>query len=66
MDLLATTQNGLYRKTEKKDPKHPEVFLYELLDEKRSLDELLDSTVIDSKPFSEVIMDDDTVLLGQD
>ena len=59
-------QFGLYRKTEKPDPKHPGLFLYELLDEKKSVDELLDSTVIDGKPFSEIIMDDETVLLGQD
>ena len=31
-----------------------------------SMDELLESRVIGSRPFREVIMDDDTVLLGQD
>ena len=59
-------QFGLYRKTEKPDPKHPDMFLYELLDEKESMDELLKSTAIEGRPFSEVIMDDETVLLGQD
>ena len=59
-------QFGLYRKTEKADSKHPGLFLYELLDEKSSLDELLCSTAIEGKPFCEVIMDDETVLLGQD
>ncbi|MFA5561365.1 MAG: hypothetical protein WDA00_01825 [Eubacteriales bacterium] len=39
---------------------------YELLDEKESLDELLDSTVIEGIPFRIIIMDDETVLLGQD
>ena len=62
----ALRQFGLYRKTGKSDPNHPELFLYELLDERQSLDDLLKSTVIDNKSFSEVIMDDDTVLLGQD
>lgn len=59
-------QFGLYRKTKKADPKHPGIFLYELLDEKSSIDELLCSTVIECIPFCEVIMDDETVLLGQD
>ena len=60
------TQFGLYQKTEKKDPKHPNNILYELLDEKDSLEDLLDSTVIDGIPFGTVIMDDETMLLGQD
>lgn len=59
-------QFGLYRKTEKPDPKNPNIYLYELLDEKESLDELLKSAVIEGRPFCEVIMDDETVLLGQD
>jgi hypothetical protein len=59
-------QFGLYRKTDKIDPKHKDVVLYELLDEKESLEKLLDSKVIEGTPFSIVIMDDDTILLGQD
>ncbi|MBQ6420854.1 MAG: hypothetical protein IJK02_07270 [Clostridia bacterium] len=59
-------QFGLYRKTNKPDPKYPDIMLYEMLDEKCSMDELLNSTVIDGKPFREVIMDDETELLGQD
>ena len=38
----------------------------ELLGKYDSMDELLESRVIGSRPFREVIMDDDTVLLGQD
>ena len=57
---------GLYQKTQKQDPKHPSIVLYELLDEKESLEELLSSTVIEGIPFSNVIMDDETLLLGQD
>ena len=57
---------GLYRKTEKTDSNHPDAKLYDLLDERESLDELLNSTAIDGIPFSEIIMDDNTVLLGQD
>ncbi len=59
-------QFGLYKKTNKKDPKDSNVFLYELLDEKESIEELLNSTVIEGIPFRDVIMDDDTELLGQD
>ncbi len=60
------TQFRLYRKTEEKDPKHPNINLYELLDEKDSLEALLDSTAIGDIPFGIVIMDDETELLGQD
>ena len=59
-------QFGLYKKTEKPDPEHPGIKLYELLDEKESLEELLNSVVINGFPFAKVIMDDDTILLGQD
>ena len=59
-------QFGLYKKTDKPDPKYPDINLYELLDEKESIDLLLKSCAIDGKPFSEIIMDDDTELLGQD
>lgn len=59
-------QFGLYRKTNKKDPHHPDIYLYELLDEKASVTALLDSLVIDGIPFKDVIMADDTELLGQD
>lgn len=71
-DSEATDENGvvnqfgLYRKTTKQDPKHPSISLYTLLDEKKSLEELLDSTAIEGIPFSRVIMDDETILLGQD
>ena len=59
-------QFGLYRKTNTKDPKHPSLSLYELLDEKEDLEELLNSTVIEGIPFKCVIMNDETILLGQD
>ena len=59
-------QFGLYRKTNKKDPKHPNIYLYELLDEKESVVALLDSLAIEGIPFRDVIMDDETVMLGQD
>lgn len=59
-------QFGLYRKSDKIDPQHPGFTLYELLDEKESLDDLLDSTAIEGIAFREVIMSDTTILLGQD
>lgn len=59
-------QFGLYHKTDMPDPKYPDIMLYELIDEKSSIPELLESTAIGGKPFREVIMDDDTELLGQD
>ena len=58
-------QFGLYKKTNKPDSKNPGTYLYELLDEKDSLDELLNCNAIEGIPFSCVIMDDETVLLGQ-
>lgn len=57
---------GLYRKTNKKDPKHADIYLYELLDEKESVVALLDSVVIEGIPFRDIIMADETELLGQD
>lgn len=59
-------QFGLYRKSDKVDPEHPDFTLYELLDEKASLDDLLDSTAIEGIAFRDIIMSDDTILLGQD
>ena len=59
-------QFGLYRKTNKKDPKNPNTYLYELLDEKESVIALLDSLAIGGVPFRDVIMADATELLGQD
>lgn len=59
-------QFGLYRKTNKKNSKYPDLYLYELLVEKESVVELLDSLVIEGIPFKDVIIDDNTELLGQD
>lgn len=39
---------------------------YELLGAYSDMSEVLDSMVIQDRPFKEVIMDDDTELLGQD
>ena len=39
---------------------------YLLLAEFMSMEEALESKVIDNRPFKEVIMDDETELLGQD
>lgn len=39
---------------------------YELLGEYASMDDVLFSTVIENTPFKDVIMDDNTELLGQD
>lgn len=39
---------------------------YELLGEYASMDDVLSSTVIENTPFKDVIMDDNTELLGQD
>ena len=39
---------------------------YELLEEFATMEDALRSTCIGGVPFSEVIMDDDTILLGQD
>ncbi len=39
---------------------------YDLLAEFATMDDVLVSTCIDGRPFDEVIMDDDTELLGQD
>ncbi len=53
---------GLYRKNS--DIKANQA--YELLAEFATMDDVLISTCIDERPFSEVIMDDGTELLGQD
>ena len=39
---------------------------YELIGEYANMSELLESTVIQGRPFKEVIMDDDTEIVGQD
>ncbi len=39
---------------------------YELLGEFADMSELLECTVIQGRPFNEVIMDDDTEIVGQD
>lgn len=39
---------------------------YTLLGEYATMDEVLRSTVINNTPFKDVIMDDNTELLGQD
>ena len=54
---------GIYKKIEGSSDAHPD---YELLGEYADMHDLLESRVIEGTPFSEVIMDDDTVLLGQD
>ena len=54
---------GLYRKKEYPSPDKRE---YELLGEFGDMSEVLDSTAIAGRAFREVIMDDDTELLGQD
>jgi hypothetical protein len=57
-----TAVYGLYRKNVGKKPSRE----YSLLEEFATMDDVLLSTCIGEKPFSEVIMDDDTELLGQD
>ncbi len=39
---------------------------YELLGEYADMNDVLESTVINGRPFKEVIMDDDTEIVGQD
>jgi hypothetical protein len=54
---------GLYHK---KDMKTSDECEYELLGEFADMSEVLESTAIQGRPFKEVIMDDDTELVGQD
>ena len=54
---------SLYRKKEFVNPDKRE---YELLGAYSDMIEVLESTVIQGRPFKEVIMDDDTELVGQD
>ncbi len=54
---------GLYRKLAERASNGHE---YEVLGEYATMKEVLESTVILDTPFSQVIMDDDTELLGQD
>ncbi len=51
---------GLYEKTNESDSE------YHLIKQFASMDELLASRCIEDRLFSDVIMDDDTELLGQD
>lgn len=53
---------GIYRMMEKTVGDHN----YKLLGEYADMNDLLDSTIIDNRLFSEVIMDDDTEILGKD
>ena len=39
---------------------------FQLLKEYATMDDLLNSYIIDNRPFSEIIIDDSTELLGQD
>ena len=54
---------GLYKKIPCDDDVIPD---YTLLGEFATMEEVLQSTCIGGVPFAEVIMDDDTILLGQD
>ena len=54
---------SLYRKKEFINPDKRE---YELLGAYSDMIEVLESTVIQGRPFKEVIVDDDTELVGQD
>lgn len=54
---------GIYKKRE---CKFDSCNQYELLGEYADMHDLLESRVIEGRPFSEVIMDDYTELLGQD
>lgn len=57
-----TAVYGLYHKNN--DIKASQT--YDLLREFATMNDVLVSTCIDGRPFAEVIMDDDTELLGQD
>ena len=58
---------GLYKKVLSDDEMSSEnKRQYELLGKYADMHDLLESRVIEGTPFSEVIMDDDTELLGQD
>lgn len=54
---------GLYRKNKNSYGEERE---YELLGEYANMNEVLESRVIDNRCFKEIIMDDDTELMGQD
>ena len=59
-------QFGIYIKTDKKDPNHPDINLYSLLGEYSCVEDALESTVIEGIKFRDIIMDDSTEILGQD
>jgi hypothetical protein len=52
---------GLYQKCGRNGPHD-----YILLEEFASIDDVLNSTCIEGKPFKEIIVEDSTELLGQD
>ncbi|MCD7774359.1 MAG: hypothetical protein LUH40_02095 [Clostridiales bacterium] len=54
---------GLYKKLSEQTQDGHE---YEVLGEYATMEEVLESTVIFDTPFKQVIMDDDTEILGQD
>ena len=60
---ILTTSLGIirYRKNDESGARD-----YTLLGEFATMDDVLDSTCIEGKPFAEIIMDADTELLGQD
>ena len=64
--LLSDGREVMFSLYIKKDYLTPDKREYELLGEFASMNELLDSTIIQGKPFKEIIMDDDTELVGQD
>lgn len=57
---------GLYVKCKDAHQRREGIPKYLCLGEYAEMSDLLSSTVIDGKPFSDVIMDDMTELLGQD
>ena len=60
------TKMETYEKKEKRQFNTELYGKYELLGEYADMHDLLESRVIEGRPFSEVIMDDSTELLGQD
>ncbi len=54
---------GLYKKNNNVSKEEKE---YELIGKFANMDDVLESTLIDGRPFKDIIMDDDTELIGQD
>ena len=65
-NMYANEKDALFGLHHRKKEAGKSEHQYELLGKYDSIEELLESRVIGSRPFREVIMDDDTVLLGQD